>query len=82
MITIIGVVAWVLCGVLAYGRCLAHFQRMFPTLRGPQDVVFAVFIGLTGPVGLIVAGIIWFINAKDYGFQFWPMKREPWPWEI
>ncbi len=58
MIFVIIATLWIACGVLAYGLTLAFFQRKFPLIAADDywdDVLFAVFIGTLGPIGLFTA---------------------------
>lgn len=53
---IIGVAAWVSCGVLSAGLIYASFQRSLPTLADEfrrSDVCLALFLSILGPVTLI-----------------------------
>lgn len=60
-----GVVLWLVCGVLAFGFTLAYFQARFPRYN---HYGFALFVGIFGPAGLIVA-----IAKGDlkHGLKFW-----------
>lgn len=64
-------IVWIVCGVLAYGITLAWNRGKWPKLaeewRG-RDIGFSVFVGLYGPIGLIVAFFM-SENAK-YGLKF------------
>jgi hypothetical protein len=53
---VVAVVVWIVCGAFAYAVHLAFFRTMYPfpdTLR--QDQSLAAFVGLFGPIGLLVA---------------------------
>lgn len=73
----LGLIFWVVCGVLGYGISLAHWQRNFPITandpdRGPgkyrEDVGFSIFIGFCGPLGLL---LIFFLTSKaKHGLKF------------
>lgn len=50
------VIFWIICGVFAYAGTLAHFQRKYASIASlhyREDVAFAVFLGVMGPLGLI-----------------------------
>ena len=52
------IILWIICGVLAYGRTLADFQRSYPIIAHESrrsDMVFAFIIGCTGPIGLFIS---------------------------
>ena len=49
---------WIICGLLAYGRTFAHFQRAWPSFAREDresDALFAMGFALAGPIGLIAA---------------------------
>ena len=52
---LLGMLVWVVCGVLSYGLNFAFFQRKFPTLADEEyarDLRFAVITSFLGPVAL------------------------------
>ena len=52
----IAAVVWTICGALAYAITFAHLQKSFPTIAKEQyrqDLSFAVFVAITGPLGLL-----------------------------
>ena len=58
MTCVLEVLGWIACGMLAYGMTFAHFQRGYPSIAAKnrrQDVAYATFLGLLGPVGLFIA---------------------------
>ncbi|KKN17815.1 hypothetical protein LCGC14_0961970 [marine sediment metagenome] len=68
------IAGWVLCGFLAYGLTLAHFQRIYPELADRDREVDrhrAFFMAFTGPIGLITAlilsrhGFMWRLPPRD-----------------
>lgn len=80
------ILGWLVCGFLGYGLTLAYFQRKFTSIAEMQhasDVMFAVFIGICGPVGLMAALVamtnfnhpswepIKSSNPIRYGFKIW-----------
>lgn len=67
---------WIMCGVLAFGLTLAHFENQFPQFaykdrRGNLTLAFAILVG--GPLGLISALLG---GGIKYGLRFKPMSRE------
>ncbi len=58
---IVIVAVWILCGVIAYGRTFAHFQRKYPTLAAEyvdEDQIFALAMAAIGPFGLLISLIM------------------------
>lgn len=71
LILVIGLVIWIVCGVLAYGFDLAYFQRHWPNLAKKdylQDRLKAIPTGLLGPFGLALCLVEGFCK---YGFRWW-----------
>jgi len=46
---------WLICGYFAYGLTLGHFDHKFPCADNRQP---AIFLGVFGPFGLIVSGVM------------------------
>ena len=73
---------WVVCGVLAYGICLNHFERMFPYFPGHLPI--AIVMGALGPIGVCV-GLI--AADRPLGWRAFPipldekrrLHKEKWP---
>jgi len=60
-------VVWIYCGYLTYGYTLAHFQREFELISEKHrvdDCRFALFVAVSGPVGLFVN---WITNSMQHG---------------
>lgn len=70
----IGVLAWVVCGVFAYGLHFAFTQRQWPMLAEhdyTKDRLKALMYGLIGPMGLfIVVVTIWLCGYRPHGLKF------------
>jgi DNA-binding transcriptional regulator of glucitol operon len=72
---VLGVVAWLACGVLSAGWAYAYFQREFPSIadeRRQGDTRFALGMALLGPFDLI--GLLLFLWGNG-GFKYgwlWP----------
>ena len=74
MTTALIIAGWVLCGFLAYGLNLAHFQRKFPIIAEQDrdsDRNRAWVVAFFGPIGLITAlifschGFMWRLPPRD-----------------
>lgn len=68
-------VVWVVCGLIAAGWSLAHFQRKFPSLAEqsyPKDLRISLAYGLSlGPVAMV---LMYFLTDRaHYGW----MLRKP-----
>ncbi len=60
---------WLVCGVFAYKATFTDFQMKYPDLaekRRTEDKRFALFLGLSGPFGLVA---LWFVDGYKYGFN-------------
>jgi hypothetical protein len=47
---------WILCGLISFGVCLAHFQREYPLIaekRYHENVLFALKLSFWGPASLL-----------------------------
>jgi hypothetical protein len=67
---ILGVLAWVACGVLAYGLYFAYFQRKWPSLAEEHydtDRGRARWWLIGGPLALLGALIA---GGTEYGLKF------------
>lgn len=68
------IIGWIMCGIVAYGRTLAHFYRHYPTIADEARIttIFtALFQGLCGPVGLLISLVF-----GRHGFMWkFPPKR-------
>jgi len=63
MITLLIVypIVHIVCGVLAYGLTFGYFQGYFHRSADERrigDIVFSVFMGCFGPIGLFVASFL------------------------
>ncbi len=66
-------VGWIVCGVLGYGLDFGYFQKRFPTIADKHyktDLWSAVFLGVTGPFGLIVIVLVATLNRGLAGFKW------------
>ena len=72
----IGLVIWAVCGFLAYGMDLAHFQKKWPSLADEdrdRDRRRALFTALCGPLGLVASlihcrhGFMWRLPPRKEG---------------
>lgn len=75
----IAVVAWLACGVLAYGITLADFQRRFPLLADlpghrAMDMGMALIYGAMGPPGLVFMFCL--SGFARHGLMFRLKKRD------
>ncbi len=55
---VLGVAAWIACGILTYGIAFGYFQRKFALIADETimaDRIFAAVFGLCGPVGLVTS---------------------------
>lgn len=55
------IVIWIICGILAYGRSLAFWQREFPTLAKRDytgDRNMSLLIAVLGPIGFFLSCVI------------------------
>lgn len=55
--TIFAIATYLLCGILAYGFCLAYFQREYVVVAEEKygdDKFVAFVVASTGPIGLFV----------------------------
>lgn len=56
------IIAWIVCGILAYGGSVAYFQREFPLIAKNDaipDRIFAFLLSfLGGPIGLLTVGVV------------------------
>lgn len=51
-------IVWLVCGIFAYAITFAYYQREYAAiakLTYRNDLLFAIFIGMTGPFGLLVS---------------------------
>jgi hypothetical protein len=65
----LAVIGWIACGIVGYGITFGYFQNEFPNIAREwrtMDRCFAVFIGLTGPVGILICAI----KAKKHPMDF------------
>ena len=69
-------IGWAVCGFLAYGRTLAHFQRNWPSLADGDreaDVGRACVVATCGVAGLVVSivgghhGFMWRLPPRKEG---------------
>lgn len=67
---------WAVCGFLAYGRTLAHFQRAYPLIADTNrgvDYQFALWQVPWGPISLLVVfftyrhGFMWRLPPRKDG---------------
>ena len=62
---------WLVCSILTYGITLAYFQREYYLISEQGyvgDVLFAIFLSLTGPFGLLVS--YWLSGFARNGLKF------------
>lgn len=65
------IAGWIGCGILAYGATFAYFQGRFASIAHlcrTGDRIFAIFIGILGPIGLLLATILGVFFR--YGLKF------------
>ena len=63
-------IAWVVCGVLAYGLDFAYFQRKYSPIADEcykKDRRNAVIVGFGGPIALLMTLAC---GGIEYGFKF------------
>ena len=73
MIYILVSIAWVVCGVLAYGHELAWTQRWFPAIAKRDyriDCQNALCMAVIGPFGLIVSLAFVYDCGRGCGFMY------------
>ncbi len=66
---IAGAAMWIACGILAYGRFLAHWQREFPSIADEcqdSDRGMSFALALAGPLALPAA----FACCRRHGFMW------------
>lgn len=77
MVALIAIlIVWAVFGVLTYAAALAELQNEYAMFRSKDDVIAAIMVGMTGPIGLLVVGVD---TGFRYGLQFLPkppMTRE------
>lgn len=65
---IVIIAVWIFCGVVAYGRTFAHFQRQFPNVGSvDEDRTFAMMFAATGPFGMVIS-----LLMGKHGMMFRP----------
>jgi hypothetical protein len=65
----VAVIAYIACGIVGYGITFGYFQNEFQTVAREWRTVyrcFAVFVGLLGPVGILVCAV----KAKKHPMEF------------
>lgn len=68
------VLAWIGCGVLGYGYTIGYLHGKFPTVPlDESDIGFARYIGIMGPIGLLVA---WMMSSFKYGWMWSVEEKE------
>lgn len=70
MITMIVVLAWLLCSLYSFGTVFAFFQDEFPTIAKDDRRVtygFATYVALLGPIGALLA--LLFSGFNKYGWR-------------
>lgn len=67
---ILSILGYGVCSVLGYGITLAYFQQKYYDIRTKSDFGNAFFIGVLGPLGLVVALLL--CEGLRYGLQFIP----------
>lgn len=70
---VIAVIAlvYIACGVMAYGITFADMQGRYQSIKVESyrtDMSFAVFVGLWGPLGLVVS--LFLSGFAEYGVKF------------
>ena len=71
------VLFWLSCSIISYGLTLAYFQTEYPGSSKLGHVLFAIFLGIAGPVGLLNIGLQYIIGNYHFsGLQFLPTNRE------
>ena len=77
MLLIVLLLAWIPCGVLAYGLTLGFFQNRFASIaykKRTADQVLAATYAILGPIGLFVAALGSRFGA--YGLRWRPLSYE------
>lgn len=72
------VILWLACGVMGYGLTFAHFQRKWAYWAKRDlyfDFGFSIWIGITGPIGLVLA--LFMTSCGKYGLKFIPRLDRP-----
>jgi uncharacterized membrane protein YraQ (UPF0718 family) len=67
------VIGYVVCGVLTYGWTFGWFQNRFPGIAAhcyKDDMAYAVFVGIFGPVGLCGILTLMAVHRSYEGFKF------------
>ncbi len=70
-------IAYVACGILAYGATLAAFIGNFPESHSRYEF-FALIMGIFGPIGLLNAFFMtWYESGTPFRYGFmWMDRRE------
>lgn len=70
------IVAWVVCGLFAYGIALGDFQGSYPEFAYSQrgsDMAFSLVMAALGPVGLGLSFLE--SNFCEHGLRFRPLSK-------
>ena len=65
------VAGYIVCSVLAYGLTFADVQAAWPRIaveKYREDMGFAMMIGLTGPIGLVISFLM--SGLGQHGLKF------------
>ena len=57
----LGILLWVILGILAYGKTFGHFQNKFPSIASEmveEDRKFAFLVACFGPIGFFTTFIL------------------------
>ena len=71
---------WAVCGWLAYGAILAHFQREFPIIASKKynsNKNLAILYAISGPIGFFMAFLFTMFETGrpfHHGFM-WRVKK-------
>lgn len=59
-ITLVIILVWIVCGILAYGITYGYFHREYPLINHEKDIKRTTFFisivqAMAGPIGLVVS---------------------------
>ena len=72
MITILIIVAWLICGLSTYAINFSYFQNEWPGIAEEtktMDKSFSILFGLCGPIALLISFV--FSDFAKHGLKWW-----------
>ena len=52
------IIIWILCGLIGFRASYRYHKYEYRSLFGIEDILFSMYVGICGPMGLVVIGIL------------------------